>query len=345
MMNLFSKQSEERKMNDDDTAFLRDYSSDNIRFLLIFLVVFAHFLKPGASFKDSWLLYKVIYSFHMPALLFLFGYYVKYSSKRIVFRWVIPYFVFQTLYLLFDRFILNNDTSFQYTKPYWLLWYMLVCIFYQILIPIYENRCKKMQWIIWIISVLIALFVGYEKSVGYYMSLSRFFVFQPWFLLGFYCRKNSMLDRWRSFKRSYLWLYILSAVLAGVSVVFLFYEKVPNKLLYGSYAYSKIDSGIWMRAALIIIALNWIVFLFATLKLFLKKRIFCITTIGQNTFPIFLLHGFLVKFISVYRVGLLDSPWKIVLISGITVFFLGNKFWKKAVDCVGLCWLEKEDMG
>ena len=56
----------------------RDYSLDNVRFVLIFSVVFAHLLEVCEPFTGSWLIYKFIYSFHMPAFIFLFGYNVKY---------------------------------------------------------------------------------------------------------------------------------------------------------------------------------------------------------------------------------------------------------------------------
>ena len=51
----------------------RDYSLDNVRFVLIFSVVFAHLLEVCTPFKGSSLIYKIIYSFHMPAFVFLFG--------------------------------------------------------------------------------------------------------------------------------------------------------------------------------------------------------------------------------------------------------------------------------
>ena len=106
----------------------RDYSLDNVRFFLIFSVVFAHLLEVCTPFRWSWLIYKFIYMFHMPAFIFLFGYNAQYSPKKIVYRWCIPYVIFQCAYILFSRFVIKTDINFQFTTPYWLLWYMLVCI-------------------------------------------------------------------------------------------------------------------------------------------------------------------------------------------------------------------------
>ena len=50
----------------------RDYQFDNIRLLLIFFVVFGHLLE---SFAIGSLLYRFIYSFHMPVFIFINGYF------------------------------------------------------------------------------------------------------------------------------------------------------------------------------------------------------------------------------------------------------------------------------
>ena len=56
----------------------RDYLFDNCKVFLIFLVVAGHFVGPGASDNTFLLLLKwVIVSFHMPAFIFISGYFIK----------------------------------------------------------------------------------------------------------------------------------------------------------------------------------------------------------------------------------------------------------------------------
>ncbi|WP_281276902.1 acyltransferase family protein [Enterococcus pingfangensis] len=58
----------------------RDYQIDNIKGLLIILVVFGHMLL-ASSKENNWLL-TLIYSFHMPAFIFLNGVFSKNVNLR-----------------------------------------------------------------------------------------------------------------------------------------------------------------------------------------------------------------------------------------------------------------------
>lgn len=318
----------------------RAYYLDNLRFLLILSVVVGHLLEIK-WFAGSVFLYRVIYSFHMPALIFLFGCFVKQNGKGILFRWVIPYLVFQTLYLLFNQKVLEQNVTIQYTTPNWILWYLLACIAYQLLWPMYDAKNPVTQVILLASAVAVALAVGQDKTVGYYMALSRILVFLPWFLLGVYFRKN---DGFRLLSGRKLWLCIaalIALIPALWSTGWLTEQKIPVSLLYGSYSYSAAKAALWMRAAQMGIALAWLVLLCVLSKLVLDWKIPLITHIGQNTLPVFLLHGFAVKAIGKFHPEWADSLGKVLLLSCLMVVLLGNKWMKKLVDFVGLKWLEK----
>lgn len=319
----------------------RDYSLDNIRFFLIFTVVFAHLLEVCKPFTGSGYIYKFIYSFHMPAFLFLFGYNIKYSGKQIIYRWCIPYLIFQSAYLVFARCVLDSDIEFQYTTPYWLLWYMLACIFYQLLLPLFDTTDKRRQKIAVLVVFIIALVIGYDDSVGYYMSLSRFFVFQPWFLLGYYCKKNGILEAMSIHSKIRLPIFLVSAVVILISIPFFLCTDLPKELLYGSYSYSNCSSTLWMRAAIFMISLSWNVFLFVGVKPYLDRKILLITRIGQNTWPVFLLHGFLVKAAPFYLSHLLSTPLWVILFAFLILVVFGNKIFNKVIYYLCFSWIEK----
>ena len=318
----------------------RDYSLDNVRFVLILSVVFAHLLEVCTPFKGSWLIYKFIYSFHMPAFIFLFGYNAKYSPKKIVYRWFLPYAVFQSAYISFSNFILNAKMDFQFTTPYWLLWYMLVCIYFQLLLPLFDTDDKSKQIITIICAFIISLLIGLEKSVGYYMSLSRFFVFQPWFILGYYCKKNNLLERLSLQPKRQLFVLFASVAISAILVPIVW--TIPNGLLYGSYSYSSCEGTLLMRAMASIMSFSVILFLCVGMRPYLNRKLILITHIGQNTWPIFLLHGFVIKVVPVYFPYLADSPWRVILLSFALVILAGNKLCNKAVYYACFSWLEKQ---
>lgn len=318
---------------------LRDYSLDNIRFVLILSVVFAHLLEVCAPFTGSGLIYKCIYSFHMPAFIFLFGYNVKHSPKKIVYRWCIPYVIFQGGNILFSKLILNADIAFQFTTPFWILWYILVCIYYQLLLPLFDTDDKKKQIIAILCAFAISLLIGYIKSVGYFMSLSRFFVFQPWFLLGYYCKKNSLLESLSPKpKQRFLIMFGSVVIFAFLSI---FIRDIPNGLLYGSYPYSSCEGTLWMRGMASVMSFSVILFLYVGMRPYLSRKLFLITSIGQNTWPIFLLHGLVIKAAPVYFPYLIDSPGRVILLSCVIVILFGNKICRKAAYYISFSWLEK----
>ena len=338
------KQEVQEKMHEASevyTSGTRDYALDNIRFFLIFCVVFGHLLVTGEKTATSNMLYEIIYSFHMPAFLFLFGYNIRFSVRRIILGFAIPYFVFQTMYILFDIYILGGDEILQYTEPNWILWYMLVCTYYQILVPLYDNDKKNVQLPAILCTVMIAFLIGYDKSVGYHMSLSRFFVFQPWFLLGFYCKKNDILRKLSVHTKM---LTIISRIgVYGVllSSIYLVIDNMPYELLYGSLPYNGYNITIGKRAIVMIISLCWIMFLFVVLKTYLNKKIPLITTIGQNTLPVYLLHGFVVKAIEEFCPALQSTLWSILPISCVILFAFGNKVCQKGIYYLCFWWVDK----
>lgn len=302
----------------------RDDSFDNIRFLLIVCVVFAHLLEVCAPFRGSGHLYRLIYSFHMPAFLFLFGYFARYKPERILFGWVIPYAVFQTAYICFARYILGIDAALQYTTPYWLLWYMMVCIFYQLLLPLYETDSVRKQAVTLLVVFALSVLAGFDSSVGYYASLSRFFVFQPFFVLGHYWAGHAQRRESRPQTRGTLWRNIGICACVCISVAGLVAFGIPETTMYGSYPYSALGYSPWTRIFNGVMAVSWIAFLMCIVRPLLSRKIPVCTAIGQNTLSVFLLHGFIVKAVPVYAPELVSTPARVVLLTCAIVLGLGN---------------------
>lgn len=266
----------------------RNYKMDNIRFLLIFLVVLGHFTELFQG-GFSLALYKIIYSFHMPAFLFLTGFFAHFHLRKIVFNLICPYILFQVLYRAFDAYILQEKNSFtlNFTTPYWLLWYLLTVICYYLLIPLIdsENACSH-KYILGI-AIVISLLTGFDSSIGRYGSLSRSFTFFPFFLAGYYLSKIKN----RSQKNHIV--LPLSGVLALLCSLYIINcPTITKNVLYGSYSYEKAGYNPLIKIILLICGFAWIVFLLSTIP---DKKIPFVSLFGQNTLSVFLLHGFIVK--------------------------------------------------
>ncbi len=279
----------------------RLYKFDNARFFLMFFVILGHFLEITKGYGNNTILYHIIYSFHMPAFIFISGYFAKYQPKKIIFYFIFPYIIFQFLYQLFDFQILNTSIdkqlAFQFTTPYWILWYLFVMILYYLLIPFINTDKNHIQYMILGSSIVLSLLIGYDASIGYYLSLSRFFTFLPFFVSGYYAGHDDTIKGRLELYAKKWWFRILITVGICFACFYIWNSKnITASVLYGSCSYAAADYGIFTKLMLLIIAFLWTAFLFFIL-FNTNKKIFLISHIGSNTFPIFLLHGFFIKLI------------------------------------------------
>ncbi|QHQ61063.1 acyltransferase family protein [Anaerocolumna sedimenticola] len=267
----------------------RLYFFDNIKAILIILVVIGHLLEQFIYLPVNKYFYVLIYSFHMPLFIFISGYFSGFNTSKLLKRLVIPYVVFQLLYLLFNNFVLKNETVYTLTTPYWLLWYLLSCFFWNVIILF----IKKVNLMIVFISFIIGLIIGLDNTVNYYFSLSRTLVFLPFYLLGYYCKSiNYSLDNLRKNKT-------LTATISAITIVAAFFvylkiDKINHIWFYNSMSYSQASSNMLIRFMIYLIA---ILFSLMVIILAPKNKIIILTNIGVNCFTIFLFHGFIVKYL------------------------------------------------
>ena len=303
----------------------RDYSFDNIRTILITCVVLGHLLEICTPFPGLRLLYQTIYSFHVPVFIFISGYFARYNIKKIIFSWLCPFLVFQVLYITAQR-LLGSSTPYQFTTPYWHLWFLVACIFYQLLIPAYATASRTKQITAFVCTVVLALAVGFDETCSKYMTLSRFFVFQPWFLLGYYFRKHTTKHPAPLFTRHKA---LRTGILVGllcISLIAIYICDFPNAVFYGSYPYSKGVSGMVARLTVMGIALVWIAFFVTTLRPLLQRKIPLLTTLGQNTLPVYILHAVAIMVIDGKLPQLVSSPLYVAITAAGILLLLGNSF-------------------
>ncbi len=322
----------------------RDYGFDNSKLVLIILVVFAHLLEISSGHGSMDNVYRIIYTFHMPAFIFAMGFFASFKPKNILVNMVL-YLGLQMIYIVVSNGCWGTNLEYQVITPYWLLWFLLAMVMYQILVPVFDFRYKKLTW--WILLIMLGVFsltvglsllIGNYEEIGYSMSLSRFFTFLPYFVLGIFLKKIYKDDRVRSFRSKlcvdiplrvfFLMMFVL------VSVYIVNHKDITDKMLYGSYGYGPAGFEEKTRFLLFLMGLAGTGFIFITLRLNIKIPV--LTSIGQNTMPVFLFHGFVIRTLK-YKDTLVINQlgyFPILMIALLVVLVLGNYFVGYAFDYV-----------
>ena len=174
----------------------RMYFFDNLKFLLITLVVIGHFLSNMYDFSYNFKgIYTFIYTFHMPLFIFVTGYFSKSFIKngeirigKVISYFVLYLFLYSFFYLI-DIFILGKNYEVNYLYASGLPWYLLVTCFYYISILVL--RKVKFKYSI-SISIIFALLIGYCENIQDFLAIQRAVVFFPFFILGYYINKDKI---------------------------------------------------------------------------------------------------------------------------------------------------------
>lgn len=163
---------------------------DNAKFLLIVLVVIGHLLELG-DLLDTHRLARAaivfIYSFHMPAFLFLSGLFLRRQSlsaektKSRVVLFCMYGFMIKIVLSLFSHVVLQRDIHFTLLADGGVPWFVFVLAFYYLLAWILRDFNAVA---IGAAALVLGLFVGYDSAIGDYLYLSRAIVFFPFFWLG-----------------------------------------------------------------------------------------------------------------------------------------------------------------
>ena len=154
---------------------LRYYIFDNFKGILIFTVVFAHFLWSYSAQNRNTLSRKLvvfIYFYHMPSFIFISGFLTSKNSEKISnsFKLIILYYIFNFSFGILIYFYTNSYIIF--FRPYYSYWYLLSLFYWRISIN-YIYRIK----FIFIISIIVCLLVGYWSCFSNILSIVRTFTY------------------------------------------------------------------------------------------------------------------------------------------------------------------------
>lgn len=266
----------------------RDYLFDNYKVFLIFLVVVGHFTGPSVSCNDFLRILKwIIVSFHMPAFIFISGYFSKKALPvlTIIQRLAIPYVVYEIIYYLWYTFVTHKDTGLHLLKPKFTLWYLLALFLWRVLTP----YIKKIPFYM-IVTVIAGILIGFSNMEDNLLTIPRALVYFPFYLAGAdFDRKT--LTKWRTSSK------VKTGAMIGILVIAVFLTYVglkraaPMQVFYGRYNYISMKQG--MAEGILWRMLLYVIGFFMTfcVMILMPEKRLPLSYIGTRTMAVYLFHG------------------------------------------------------
>ena len=260
---------------------------DNYKGILIFLVVFGHFIYTYAAKKPDSLaaeLYTFIYTFHMPAFIFCSGYFSRSErsrSRESLTQLLVYYLVFNTIMLVFEN--LYRGTDFKFLKPYFSYWYILSLIVWRAAI----GHLDKIKGLL-PLSILIALLLGFSKDFTNDLSIRRTIAFFPFFAAGYLVNKEKLEHFLANRKGMHMALWAIPVAAAAVASFWAVqhFGITDDAAMMASYTKNQ---TIFHRMGLMVIATAAIIGMLLVVP---NRKIFLLSQMGKNSLLIYLAHRF-----------------------------------------------------
>lgn len=255
----------------------RNYYYDNIKGFLIILVVFGHCFFYSQEIPAIKAVSDFIYMFHMPAFVFVSGYFGKSenarSSKSII-KLIFLYVVFNSIvgYILGSQAFLTPANSF---------WYLLALITWRMT----ADKVSKLKEAM-LILFTISIFAGFFPSINNTMALSRIIAFYPFYMAGYLLskEKSEEMENIPYKKRFPKGFGISAGLIITGAIACKIFLYTDSDLRMSNYAHPLDAFG---RIVIYILAFSAIY----ALRLFgLNKKIPLISSFGKNSIGIYLCH-------------------------------------------------------
>lgn len=287
----------------------RLYIFDNAKFILITLVLVGHFIELLINENNiARSLYIFIYCLHMPAFIFIAGYFTNINLNFKFYLWknikrlLFPYFIFQILYLVFNAAVKEYQLILNFKRPFWILWFLISLFFWRVLLY-FAAKNKISGALIIILASAAALAVGFLDEFGRIYSASRTAVFFLFFLLGYYFKLyfgSTEVNDLFSLKNKRTKLSIFLIFAAEIILIYFFFNNLNLEILYGAHSYFRLELNLFKA---LLSRFTWLGLSLANIFLFFRiipaKRT-VISAYGARSIYPYLLHGFLVIILEKY---------------------------------------------
>lgn len=270
-----------------DVKKKRNYLFDNIKVLLIFLVVTSHFIRVRGNFKPSGvdgIYYTIAFSFIMQGFFFISGYFSKNITKchkNAAKNFLLPYFV-MTILMYGCRYLLYGHATLSFLNPSHALWFLLVMFMYRFSIP-YLSRIPMLLPF----SFCAYLFVGCFEIATDTLAIGRMISFLVFFIAGFYTTPEHF-EKIRKLPKHCI--HFLLIFLVGISCFLAHAEMIPVEMWHLSESFASFGisntEGIFIRLLLLCLSVLWLIVIF---NLMPEDKL-SISYIGRYTMEIYAFH-------------------------------------------------------
>jgi fucose 4-O-acetylase-like acetyltransferase len=308
----------------------RNASIDNIKAVLIFLVVFGHLIE--TQILENRFLHAVwifLYSFHMPMFALISGMFSKASlderqSGQLLKNIVVPLVTFELFYEGLQ--ILLKGKASIYTglvAPYWMLWYLLSLLSWRLLLPVFS----RLQFPV-VAALALSLAAGYSEHVGYTFSLSRTLVFFPYFLLGWSMQPGFLAKLPRK-------LSLVSLAILGLALIasFLLKPDFDYRWLYGSFSLRRLEMATMTGSLYQLLQYAVCTVVGLSFMHVMMQRDFGLAKVGQRSMYVFLWHALPLVILQEtgleqWLFGLEDLPMVLLSIGiSVMIVWLASRSW------------------
>lgn len=270
----------------------RDPWLDNVKMVLVTMVVIGHSIGLVEDTMGSHWVYDFLYLWHIPAFVIVSGYlsqsfvWDRRHFKALLFTIAVPYLIFEPA-LYYYRVLVVGETEpgTLWLEPHWTMWYLIVLLMWRLVTPILTKH-----WLFLPGSVVVSLAGGLWSTD--LLMIPRFLGLMPFFVLGLYLRPHHLhrLDD--------VWVRVASVgALAGIFVMALYTDAwAQTALLWYDAGYDEfaIDNEIVFQTRLTIMMLG-LLGAFAVMSLVPRRSLGWFTAMGSATMVVYLFHGFVIK--------------------------------------------------
>ena len=294
------------KQRTDSQGVPYSYLVDNIKVVLIFLVVFNHLIAFQLVKVDMVVRY-VWYGitiFHMPAFIFISGYLSKKPQdvlknvKNLLIPYILGYSLTWYAYIWTGR-----SMDYELLRPSGtVMWYVLALFIYRLTIE------------------------GTRPEFTTYLSSSRIVVFFPFFVAG-YLWKSDYTDVVRKFKGKWI-LLLVSALLLYAVPNFMIANEIPVDIFRGNHTYqlSGMDDITGMLIRLLMYLVSFVLVL--TFLALIPDVKLPVTFVGRNTMGIYFFHYpimIVLNGLLLLSIPQMLNVWVLFGVSWVLVLILGSK--------------------